>query len=439
MNPEELKRLIDAKLTESRAVIAQAQASGRLTLNEEETAKFQAIQQDITDAKATLAILETQAAQDAWAREPARAAVLPEPSAAPPTPSQAAPFAGMGDFLQAVARSSNPQLGVDRRLLLPSAGPTGMNELYNADGGYLVDKQMSNDLLTSTYETGLLVGRVRHLPIGENYNGTKLNMVDETSRAEGSRWGGVVAYWTGEGEEKLASRPKFRQEELTLEKLTGLCYVTDETLQDAPLLEQIVREAFANEFGFKLDDAIIRGTGAGMPLGILNSPAKVEVAAESGQVAGTIVFENIINMWSRLPARSMASPNTVWLVNPAIFPQLATMGFSVGTGGIPVWMPAGGISGNPFSTLMGRPVVPIEQASALGTVGDLILADLSQYVMIDKGGIQTASSIHVRFVYDETAFRWVLRTDGQPGWTSPITPAQGSSTVSPFVTLATRA
>jgi HK97 family phage major capsid protein len=438
MNPDEIKALIRAREIEARGLITQAKAAGRL-LTEDEQAKFDGYRAEMEAAQATLSRYEAMETMEAYNREPARepVATLAPPSAPTPTPPPG--FESMGDFLQAVARSSNPQRGIDQRLMLPSAGPTGMNELYNADGGYLVDKQLSNDLLTSTYETGLLVGRVRHIPIGDNYNGIKLNMVNETSRAEGSRWGGVVAYWTGEGEEKLASRPTFKQEELTLEKLTGLCYVTDELLQDAPALESIVREAFANEFGFKLDDAIVRGTGAGQPLGILNSPAKIEVAAESGQVAATIVFENIIAMWSRLPARSMASPSTVWLVNSNTFPQLATMAMSVGVGGVPVWMPAGGLSGNPFSTLMGKPIIPIEQASTVGTVGDIILADLSQYVMIDKGGIQTASSIHVRFVYDETAFRWVLRTDGQPGWTSPITPAQGSTTVSPFVVLATRA
>jgi len=102
-------------------------------------------------------------------------------------------------------------------------------------------------------------------------------------------------------------------------------------------------------------------------------------------------------------------------------------------------MPPGGMSATPYGTLFGRPMLPIEQASTVGTVGDLILADMSQYVVAEKGGMQSASSLHVRFLYDEAVFRFTLRIDGQPMWSAPLTPSQGSNTLSPFVTLATRA
>lgn len=39
----------------------------------------------------------------------------------------------------------------------------------------------------------------------------------------------------------------------------------------------------------------------------------------------TIVFENIVNMWSRLDGQ--CQKNAVWLINPDTFPQLATMAF----------------------------------------------------------------------------------------------------------------
>jgi HK97 family phage major capsid protein len=102
-------------------------------------------------------------------------------------------------------------------------------------------------------------------------------------------------------------------------------------------------------------------------------------------------------------------------------------------------MPAGGISGSPFNTILGRPLIPIEQASTLGTVGDLVLADLSQYVIIEKDGLQAASSMHVRFIYDEMTFKFTMRVNGQPKLKSAITPANGTNTQSPFVALATRA
>ena len=141
-------------------------------------------------------------------------------------------------------------------------------------------------------------------------------------------------------------------------------------------------------------------------------------------------------MHSRMWARSRGS--AAWFINQDVEAQLLKLSLPVGTGGVPVYLPAGGVSQAPFSTLFGRPVVPIEQCSTLGTVGDIVFADLSQYVLIDKGGVQADSSIHVRFINDETTFRYIMRVDGMPLWNSVLTPFKGTATVSPFVALAAR-
>jgi HK97 family phage major capsid protein len=116
------------------------------------------------------------------------------------------------------------------------------------------------------------------------------------------------------------------------------------------------------------------------------------------------------------------------------------LGLAVGLGGGLVYMPPGGLSGQPYGTLFGRPVIAIEQAASLGDKGDVLLADMNQYVLADKGGIQSAVSMHVRFTNDETVIRFVYRVDGQPLWHSALTPFKGTSnTLSPFVTLDARA
>ena len=120
-------------------------------------------------------------------------------------------------------------------------------------------------------------------------------------------------------------------------------------------------------------------------------------------------------------------------------PQLFALNAPVGTGGQLVYMPPGGLSASPYSTLMGRPVLPVEYCCTLGTTGDIALCDFSQYLLATKGGMQSAVSIHVRFIYDETVIRFVWRVDGQPSWAAALTPFQGTNTQSPFVVLATRA
>lgn len=338
-------------------------------------------------------------------------------------------FASFGEQLMAAYRAATPGGKVDERLTTRAA--SGLNESTPSDGGFLVQQDFVTELLKRTYETGILASKVKKIPISTNANGMKINAIDEDSRANGSRWGGVQTYWEGEADEITASKPKFKQMELSLKKLTGLCYATDELLQDAAAPEAVIRQAFAEEFGFKIDDAILSGSGEGEPLGILNSGAIVTVAKEASQT-DTITVENLIKMWNRLWSRSRA--NAVWYINQELEPYLYTLKI----GDKPVYIPAGGLSEKPYGTLFGRPVVPIEQCSAAGEVGDIILADIGQYLLIDKGGIKSASSIHVRFLYDENVFRFIYRVDGKPIWTKPLTPYKGSATVSPFVTLAKR-
>ena len=403
----------DARL-KAMAVLNKAEAEDRF-LSEEEQKDIDKYEEEIR----------------AWDESIGRAEKLLaiEPEDRSPAKDNEKRFSSFGEQLMAAYRAAMPGGKVDERLSTRAA--SGLNETTPSDGGFLVQQDFVTELLKRTYETGILASKVKKIPISTNANGMKINAIDEDSRANGSRWGGVQTYWEGEADEITASKPKFRQMELSLKKLTGLCYATDELLQDAAALEAVIRQAFAEEFGFKIDDAILSGSGEGEPLGILNSGAIVTVAKEASQT-DIITVENLIKMWNRLWSRSRA--NAVWYINQELEPYLYTLKI----GDKPVYIPAGGLSEKPYGTLFGRPVVPIEQCSAAGEVGDIILADIGQYLLIDKGGVKSASSIHVRFLYDENVFRFIYRVDGKPIWTKPLTPYKGSATVSPFVTLAKR-
>jgi HK97 family phage major capsid protein len=354
-------------------------------------------------------------------------------------------FPSFGHMLQAVARSEGVARADWDQRLIPQAAISGLNETTGSQGGFLVGTDTVSSLLTRTYENSAILNGgagyagVRKLPISAGANSIKINAVNESSRATGSRWGGVQAYWLEEAGEKTSSKPNFRQMELSLKKLIGLCYATDELLQDAAALEAVIMEAFAEEFAFMIQDALVNGTGAGQPQGILPATCLVSVAKETGQAAATVVKENIDKMYSRMWAKGI--PTSVWHINQNVYPQLFGLTQSVGTGGMPVYLPPGGLSASPYGTLMGRPVVPIEQCQTLGTKGDIYFCDWSQYLFSEKGGIDVASSIHVRFIYDESVFRFVFRCDGQPAWNTALTPFKGGagSTVGPFVALAVRA
>jgi len=351
-----------------------------------------------------------------------------------------APYS-LGEFMQevhvaALTHEKRPRLVRHEQKYRIMAAASGMNEGLPAEGGFAVGTDFGGQLVTKVYENSL-AGRCARTPISGSSNSMKMNGINETSRANGSRYGGVQGYWVEEGGSITKSKPAFRQIELLLKKNAVLFYATDELLQDAAALESTARACVSGEMAFMLQDAIINGNGAGKPLGILQSPCLVTVAAETGQAADTIVFENISKMWAAQWAPSR--PNSVWLINQEIEPQLDKLAIPVGTGGMPVYMPPGGLADSPYGRMKGRPVIAIEQCAALGDAGDIILADLSEYMLADKGGVQMASSMHVLFTTDEMCFRFIYRVDGQPLWNSALTPYKGAQTLSPFVTLAARA
>jgi len=343
-------------------------------------------------------------------------------------------FKSFGEQLSAIYKAAMPNGEMDVRLKAAS----GLNEGIGADGGFLLQPEFSNELLTIAHGQSQLFGKCRRIPVGPQSNSLVLNGIDEVSRVEGSRWGGVQVYWSGEAGTVTAKRPKIRQMTLKLKKLMGVAYATEELLQDTTALQSVLTQAFSEEFAYKVDDGIINGNGAGQMYGVLVSPALVSQVKETGQAADTVVFENIINMWNRMPAYLRSGAE--WYINQDVEPQLFQMYLAAGTGGVPVYLPANGIVGAPSSgSLMGRPVVPIEQCPALGDLGDILFMNLKEYLVIDKGGMSSDTSIHVRFLYDEQTFKFTYRVDGQPLWSSALTAAKGGTTRSPFVALAARA
>lgn len=346
-----------------------------------------------------------------------------------------------GEFLQAVACASSPSIasavpgGRDmvQRLQAYSAA-SGMSVGVPSDGGYLVRKDWTTALLDKARTEAQLLPRCKMIEIGGDFDGLEYPYIDEASRVDGSRWGGVQVFRNSEAATVTAKQPKIGKGELRLEEITGICYTTGRLLRDAVALNGLLGDAFSSEFAFKIDNEIVRGTGSGQCLGFLTSPALVTQAAEGGQTSLTVNVDNVLKMYARVPAR--LKPGAIWLIHSDVMTQLPKMVI----GQMPVWVPPGGLNNLPYGLLLGKPVIEIEQASALGVVGDIVLANLNEYVVIQKAGegLMADTSMHVRFIYNEMTFRWVYRINGQPVARTAITPANGSSTQSAFIALAAR-
>lgn len=343
------------------------------------------------------------------------------------------PWASFGEQLMAVKEVAvSHGRNVDPRLY---SAAQGSNESVDAEGGFLVAPEYSDVILQRTYDEGQVTSRCQTIPM--NSNRLTLNGLDEDSRAAGQRYGGIQVYRISEAALYTSSKPKFKQVTLTANKLIGLMFATDEILDDAAALAKWASTNFPKAFAFQLDDEAINGTGAGQMLGVLTSGAAIVVAKDTGQATGTISNTNVFNMHQRLwgPSRKDA----VWFVNADLENQLWNLTRGSGTA-VELLYTGPGKNGNnsQYGVMMGHPVIFIEQAAAGGSQGDIMLFDMSQYLIGQKEGLKADSSIHVAFLTGEQAFRWTLRNDGQPIPKKPLSPYKGNTTLSPFVTLAAR-
>lgn len=310
----------------------------------------------------------------------------------------------------------------------------GMSTTVGADGGFTILPEFAPGIIDRVYANNLFSKT-------DNYNVSGNNMTflanAETSRATGSRHGGLQGYWLAEGGSITASKPTTREVTLRLHKLGVVVYLTDELLSDSGMaLTQYITRKASEEFNFMIGDALINGDGIAKPMGIQNCPSLISISKETSQPGATIQIENIEKMYSRFYAPNLG--NAEFYVNQDVGPQLDLMTLGIGAAGVPVYMPPGGASVAPYGTIKGRPKTPIEFCATLGTAGDIILADMGQILSISKGGIAQAVSMHIEFLTDQLALRFIMRMNAGPWENAAITPYKGTNTQSSFINLATR-
>jgi len=317
------------------------------------------------------------------------------------------------------------------------AAGTGMQAGDVNFGGALIPVEFRNQLLVMVEESNELLPRCTQIPMATQI--IEVPLLYSFDQSSGLVHGGIQWKWIDEDAQFSETRPKTSKIQLKLHKLTGLAYVSDELMRFSPQsVEALITRGFVDGLNYQYNYVLVRGTGAGQPQGVLNANCKVSTSAESGQLAATILYENILKMYQSAwnPARC------VWVANPNTLIQLATMGISVGIGITPVFLPAGGASGSPYSTLMGLPIIWNDHCSTLGTEGDIMLIDWSQYWFARPAGMdnmQADTSIHLKFDYLQTAFRFLLYCSGLCTWPTYYTPPQATTSYrSPIVTLATR-
>ena len=312
-----------------------------------------------------------------------------------------------------------------------SAAASGFSSGSGADGGFLVPDEYSSRIIAYSLGESLL-SFCNIEPMASGQKITAGFSVGDHQADSGPF--GISAEWPGEGSGGTDQNSKLMQIALCAYKLLVATAITREISEDmAPqgitAIQRIIQMAVA----WAIDKALISGTGAGQPLGILNANSLIEISKEDGQSGDTIVYENVLKMWQSL--YSPLQKEAIWIINPNCFTQLSTMTLNVGTAGALTWHPVNGTS--PLPTLLGRPIYWSEHAKTLGDAGDIILVAPSQLLVGMRSQISLEVSPHAKWDTDEIAMRSVCRMDARQAWNDTLTDASGNE-VSWAVALAER-
>ncbi len=427
-----------ASLSEQSTVLENTADAENRPLSEAELAEMGRVTREFKQVEAEIAAREESAIMASKLAMPQRRVTQPDDTGVDNTPNRSSGvqvgdrvgvqkggwgFRSLGEY--AIAAASTFRNRPDPRIV--NAPSTYGSEAQSADGGFAVPPDFRATIMKQIEGEESLFSRTDQ----QVTQGNSLVLpLDSTTPWATS--GGVQGGWSGEGQGITLSKPALGQLETKANKLTALVALTDELLEDVPAMTRWLQTKVPEKFTSLLNTAIVTGTGVGQPQGLLNANCKVTAAAVSGQGAATVIGKNLSAMWARMYAPLRR--NAIWLINQDLEPQLQNIVAPGAT--FPAYMPPGGYSQSPYSTIFNRPVISLEACSALGTEGDIILFDPTQYLTVVKsGGMRSDVSIHLFFDTDHTAFRFVMRVGGQSYWPAAAARTNGSNTLSPIVTL----
>lgn len=408
-----------AKINELRQKKAEQAQAAKAAVEANDYAKLTEINNEMQKIADNIAALEAQAALSA------ENAASGDPAGKPGEAVK--PFRTFDEQLKAI-RDSAINRTVDERLTKVKNAAQGSNETVDAEGGFLVQEEFAGYIFESAATAGQILPRVDTYTVGSNANRASWVMADETDISD-HVYGGVQMYWTKEAETVNASKPKYKEKSMKLEKIMGITYVTEELMEDAPFVSSLTSRQFSLAAQRLLEGGVVSGTGEDQMLGILNSGALVEVAASGDSVKA----EDVLAMWQRFDTRYRS--NAVWVAHPDMETELPLLTLN----GESVWLPEGGLSGQGYQTILGRPVIFTDHCAPAGQKGSFNLWDFNQYMLLKKGSVKEAWSMHVAFLTDQHAFRMTFRCNGAPKVDNPIKLKNSELTRSPFVTLGARA
>ena len=320
-----------------------------------------------------------------------------------------------GDFIYTVRFNPHDSALEERTAAGQSMG-------VGAEGGFVIPPRFIPSIREVAIDQAIFRPRASVIPAGTPPDQTiSFPALDQSTNY--GMYSGVSVSWIAEGAEKPETTAKFREISLTPNEVAASMYVTDKLLRNAPAVGAILQKLMRSAIIGAEEDAFMTGNGVGRPLGLQNSAATIDVTRAG---ATAIAYADLVNMMVRFKTGG----SSVWIASRTILPQL--MNLKDANNNL-IWQP-NARDGLPGSVL-GYPVIFNDQAPVLGQPGDLILVDLSYYLIKDGSGPAISMSEHVRFVENQTCIKIFWNVDGKCWLNTPLLQRDGVTQISPFVSL----
>lgn len=429
---EKLQNMLTAKNARKAEIVKSIEASESVEDIKRFSADLEKLNGEIRDLEAMLADLPDEAEdRTAAVTAPIPPVVKAEAEEARKAPAEVKTddskiYRSLGEQLADIKKAAmgygvTPALEKSQRSIL------GMNTQVGSEGGYAIQVDFSNRIMDSVIEQSDILNRIDRYQVSANANEVYVTMVNETTTA--NVFGGVQAYVVEEGAQIPNTKPALKQIRLPLKKIAALAYVTDEQLRDAQFTGSLLERAFALAIARLREKMIIEN--------VIANPGTTTIAKESGQGAATVVGKNFLKMRNALISTSRR--NAIWTMHPDVAAELPEMYLSGTHTDNFIYMPENGISVAGYDRLFGREIIESDYCSALGTKGDVLYWNPMEYLEIFKGGIDTATSIHVAFDTAQMAFRAISYVNGMCKYDQGVTLVNSAVARASYVTLATRA
>ena len=223
-------------------------------------------------------------------------------------------FSSLGEFMVAIRRHTDEEVMSGK---LMHWVQKVMTEGTDSAGGFLVPEQFATEIYGAVMEASIVRSRaIIQKMFSDTLNVPVLSDSDRSS----SLFGGITTSWIEETGDKTsgATDPVLGNLKLTAKELVASTYVGNNLEDDyeggtKKPFEDFIKIAFGRAIAFEEDYSFIWGTGAGQPVGIMNSGGLI---TPSRAGIGKVDITDIGTLASRLLPGSWDS--AVWMISQSV-------------------------------------------------------------------------------------------------------------------------